>query len=66
MNITINGTPHELTEGTSLAQAVSLLTTSAAGVAVAVNGAVVRRADWPGTGLADGDHVEVLTAVQGG
>ena len=66
MNITINGTPHELTEGTSLAQAVSLLTTSAAGVAAAVNGAVVRRADWPGTSLADGDHVEVLTAVQGG
>lgn len=36
------------------------------GVAVAVNGAVVRRAEWPAHALADGDVVEVVTAVQGG
>jgi sulfur carrier protein len=66
MNVTINGTPQELTDGTSLADAISQLTASATGVAAAVNGAVVRRTEWDGTGLADGDSVEVITAVQGG
>jgi sulfur carrier protein len=37
-----------------------------AGVAVAVDGAVVTRASWPATPLSDGAAVEVLTAVQGG
>ena len=36
------------------------------GVAVALNGTVVPRAQWSATPLADGDRVEVLTAVQGG
>jgi sulfur carrier protein len=36
------------------------------GVAVAVNDEVVPRADWPRLPLADGDVVEVVTAVQGG
>jgi sulfur carrier protein len=66
MIVTINGAPHDLSDGTSLADAVSLLTASATGVAAAINGAVVRRTEWEGTGLADGDSVEVITAVQGG
>lgn len=36
------------------------------GVAVAVNGEVVPRAAWAARLLADGDVVEVVTAVQGG
>lgn len=36
------------------------------GIAVAVNGEVVRRDDWPSRPLVDGDRVEVVTAVQGG
>jgi sulfur carrier protein len=66
MNVTINGTPHDLGDGTSLATAVSLLTTSATGLAAAINGELVRRADWESTGLAEGDRIEVITAVQGG
>jgi sulfur carrier protein len=50
----------------SLADAVALLTTKPAGVAAALNGEVVRRPDWPQTPLADGDEIEVVTAVQGG
>jgi len=38
----------------------------ARGVAVAVDGEVVPRGDWPGTALRDGQRVEVLHAVQGG
>lgn len=36
------------------------------GVAVAVNGAVVPRGSWKTRPLADGDEVELVTAVQGG
>jgi len=36
------------------------------GVAVAVNGALVRRADWATTALNAGDTVEIVRAMQGG
>ncbi|HXB03125.1 MAG TPA: sulfur carrier protein ThiS [Opitutaceae bacterium] len=36
------------------------------GVAVALNGAVVPRAEWPSRSLADADHVLVIQATQGG
>ena len=36
------------------------------GVAVAVDGEVVRRADWATTPLADRQAIEVVRAVQGG
>ena len=66
MQVTINGKPHQLAGEVSLAQAVALLTSAPSGVAAAVNGAVVPRAAWSGTALAEDDDVEVLTAVQGG
>jgi sulfur carrier protein len=66
VGIVINGVPRRLPDGSSLAGAVSLLTTAATGVAAAVNGQVVRRAAWESTLLAAGDQVEVITAVQGG
>ena len=66
MEIVINGQPHESAAGLSLAQAVALLTDARTGVAAAVNGDVVRRTAWETTLLAEGDEVEVLTAVQGG
>ncbi len=36
------------------------------GVAVAVNDGVVPREEWPRWPVADGDVVEIVTAVQGG
>jgi sulfur carrier protein len=66
MQVTINGRPHQLAGGVSVAAAVALLTSARSGVAAAVNGAVVPRAAWHSTALAEGDEVEVLTAVQGG
>jgi sulfur carrier protein len=36
------------------------------GLAVAINGEVVPRSEWPSRGLDDGDRVEILGAVQGG
>ena len=35
-------------------------------LAVAVNGAVVRRAEWPMASLAAGDNVEIVRPLQGG
>jgi len=66
MKVIVNGNPAELPDGATAAEAVMLLTDAVRGIAVAVNGAVVRRAAWDSTPLADGDQVEVLTAVQGG
>jgi sulfur carrier protein len=36
------------------------------GIAVAVNGAVVPRAQWPATALKPGDNIEIVRARQGG
>lgn len=66
MLIVINGRPHQAASTLSLAQAVALLTSAQGGIAAAVNGEVVRRSAWDSTPLAEGDQVEVLTAVQGG
>ena len=66
MKVIINGTARELTAGAGVADAVRLVTTSASGIAVAVNGDVIRRASWDTVPLADGDEVEVITAAQGG
>jgi sulfur carrier protein len=66
MQLMINGEPHSSPAVLSLADVVALLTQARSGVAAAVNGEVVRRSAWETTKLADGDQVEVLTAVQGG
>ncbi|MEU3895744.1 sulfur carrier protein ThiS [Streptomyces sp. NPDC045251] len=66
MNISVNGEPREVAPGTALDALVLTLTTAPSGVAAALNETVVPRARWAATALADGDRVEVLTAVQGG
>ncbi|MCZ9354485.1 sulfur carrier protein ThiS [Streptomyces mutabilis] len=66
MNISVNGEPREVAPGTVLDTVVGTLTTAPSGVAAALNETVVPRARWSATALADGDRVEVLTAVQGG
>lgn len=35
-------------------------------LAVAVNGAVIRRAEWQGASLCEGDAVEIVRPLQGG
>lgn len=66
MNITVNGTPKELTPDTSLSGVVAGVTSATRGIAVAVNDTVVPKGAWETTRLSPGDRVEVLTAVQGG
>lgn len=62
MQVTLNGAARELPEGIRLPSLVP----DGRGVAVAVNGAVVRAADWPTTVLHEHDRIEVVTAHQGG
>lgn len=64
--VTVNGEPRQVPPGATIAHAVGYITSQQAGVAAALNGEVVPRRAWPATTLADGDQVEVVTAVQGG
>ncbi|KUM31536.1 sulfur carrier protein ThiS [Arthrobacter sp. EPSL27] len=78
MNITVNGTGHTVPDGASVGTLVSRVTGRELapngqsadgrklGVAVARNAEVVPRSQWHGTALADGDDIELVTAVQGG
>ena len=63
MLITVNGDPATVAAGGTVAD---VLPGDARGLAVAVNGVVVRRTDHVTTPLAEGDAVEIVTAVQGG
>jgi sulfur carrier protein len=66
ITVYVNGEPHAVAPGLALAALVDTHTKARAGVAVAVDGEVVPRADWPGLALGEGARVEILTAVQGG
>ncbi|MGH8870062.1 MAG: sulfur carrier protein ThiS [Actinomycetes bacterium] len=67
VTVTVNGRPRPLDMGATVADAVAEVAPGRErGVAVAVNGSVVPRADWAATVLVDHDRVEVLTAVAGG
>ena len=68
MRIVLNGSEQQLEDGALLPAALALLGVEAGtrGVAVALDGAVVPRGAWAETALADGQRIEVLTAVQGG
>lgn len=66
VQVWVNGERRELPDGSGVLDALAAVGLPRAGVAVAVDGEVVRRVDWPAAVLADGARVEVLTAVQGG
>ncbi len=66
MKIVVNGSETELSPDETLETVVASIATQRRGVAAAVNGEVVPRSMWAGTELADGDRVEVLSAIGGG
>jgi thiazole synthase len=67
VRIELNGSPCELPEGATLADAArSAGAEEARGVAIALDGEVVPRTDWDATLLPAGSSVEVLAAIQGG
>jgi sulfur carrier protein len=66
VEVWLNGERRALPDGSSVLDALAALGLPGAGVAVAVDGEVVRRVDWATAVLVEGARVEVLTAVQGG
>jgi sulfur carrier protein len=66
MKARVNGVERELADGATVTDVLRLLEIPENGVAVALNGEVVPRAQHPRTVLGDGADLEVLTAVQGG
>jgi sulfur carrier protein len=68
VTVLLNGAPHEVEDGTTLAAlvAASAPRRLVAHTAAARNGEVVPRSAWPLTPLAEGDRIELLTAAQGG
>lgn len=68
MNVVVNGAARELEAGATVASVVQSLDVGpeARGIAVAVDGEVVRRGEWPAAVLREGARVEVLGAIGGG
>ena len=68
MIIELNGRSVELPAGATVADAVieAGANGDSRGVAVAVDGQVIRRAEWGKTKLQSDQNVEVVRAVQGG
>jgi len=68
MNVLVNGETRALPDGTTIETLLEQLDLAPGrrGVAVAVDAEVVPRSGWRDRQLTDGDHVEVLTAIQGG
>jgi sulfur carrier protein len=64
--VTVNGMSEPLAPTVAALLAARDIAPDGRGVAVALNGAVVRRADWPTTALNAGDVVEIVRAMQGG
>ena len=66
--IELNGRPTEVPTGATVADAVAEAGVDGErrGVAVAVDGEVIRRAEWGKRELRSDQTVEVLRAVQGG
>jgi sulfur carrier protein len=65
--ITVNGEPRDR-DGATIVELLTDLGVEdrARGVAVAVNGEIVPRTQWPHHRVDTGDRVEALSAMQGG
>lgn len=65
MHIKLNGEYSE-TQALTVAELLHELNTPSIGVAVAINGQVVRKAEHNVTPLNENDDIELIRAVQGG
>ena len=66
MNISVNNESKEVEAGMTVASLVRSLSDRKGGVAVAVNGKLVRRQQWEETALAENDDVVIINAAYGG
>jgi sulfur carrier protein len=66
LEITLNGKPRTINAVANIPGLLSMLNVRPEQVAVAINGEVIRRADWPAAKVREGDVIEVVRAVGGG
>ena len=70
MNLTVNGQPRacEAADIETLfrIEAEETGIENPQGIAIALNGRVVRRRDWAATPVNEGDRIEIVRAMQGG
>jgi sulfur carrier protein len=66
MRITVNGSPRDVADGTTVSALINSVAGSTRGNAAVVDGEVVPRSTWDTHPLRDGQVVELITAVQGG
>ena len=66
MEISLNGEPRQIEEGTTLQGLVGTLQLPDRALAIAVNRKVITRAKWPEVVLLPGDRVELVRAIGGG
>jgi sulfur carrier protein len=68
VNVVLNGERREIEDGATVRAAVTATgaPSEGRGVAVALDGEVVPRRRWDELALREGQHVEVVQAVQGG
>jgi sulfur carrier protein len=66
--VVVNGDPLDVPEGTMLTDVLRYVgvANDRRGIALALDGDVVLRTDWPRTSVADGQRVELLEARAGG
>lgn len=66
MKATINGEPHDLPDGLTVAQVLAHVGAPERGIAVAKNDRVVRRSAFQDEPVREGDRIEIIRAVAGG
>jgi len=66
IDITLNGAPHAVPAGQTLAQLIETLQLQHQSLALAVNRSVVPRQLWPARVLVPQDQVDIVRAIGGG
>ncbi len=66
IKISLNGEPHEIAAGSTLADLVAAVAKSPKGVAIEQNGEIVPRSAHVDTRIAAGDQIELVQFVGGG
>jgi len=68
VEITLNGEERSLEAAKTLGDLLTEIGVpgEGTGIAIAVNGTVVRRSTWSECTLREGDNIEIIHAVQGG
>ena len=66
MNLTINGEPRQIEGAGDVAELIVALGLPVPAMLVEHNGTALRREEWKGTVLAEGDRLEIIRIVAGG